>query len=385
MDAFLVFLDFFAQFCRMNCFPHVGKTQFCFTYVQITRKIMFELQPLVRKNIWQLEPYSCARDEFKGVSASAYLDANENPYNNTINRYPDPLQERLKEMISPIKGVPVPNIFLGNGSDEAIDLVYRIFCHPGVDNVVAIEPTYGMYKVCADINDIFYRKVMLDENYQFTADRLLESCDRRTKVIWICSPNNPTGNDLDRDEIVKLLLKFQGIVVVDEAYSDFSKQKPLRLDLGLYPNLIVLNTMSKAWAGAALRLGMAFASTDIISLFNKVKYPYNINKLSQEKAMDLLRDQSGYRQHLIMVTEERDRLMSAFAALPICKKIFPTAANFFLVRVTDANAIYRYLVERGIIVRNRNRVTLCENCLRITIGTKAENTALLSALIKFKA
>ena len=257
----------------MNCFPHVGKTQFCFTYVQITRKIMFELQPLVRKNIWQLEPYSCARDEFKGVSASAYLDANENPYNNTINRYPDPLQERLKEMISPIKGVPVPNIFLGNGSDEAIDLVYRIFCHPGVDNVVAIEPTYGMYKVCADINDIFYRKVMLDENYQFTADRLLESCDRRTKVIWICSPNNPTGNDLDRDEIVKLLLKFQGIVVVDEAYSDFSKQKPLRLDLGLYPNLIVLNTMSKAWAGAALRLGMAFASTDIISLFNKRSIP----------------------------------------------------------------------------------------------------------------
>lgn len=345
---------------------------------------MFELQPLVRKNIWKLEPYSCARDEFKGVSASAYLDANENPFNNNINRYPDPLQEKVKEMLSPIKGVPVSNIFLGNGSDEAIDLVYRIFCQPGVDNVVAIEPTYGMYKVCADINDVFYRKVVLDDDFQITAEKLLEACDKRTKVIWLCSPNNPTGNDINREEMVKLLVKFQGIVVVDEAYSEFSNQKPLRLDLSQYPNLIVLNTMSKAWAGAAIRLGMAFASTDIIGLFNKVKYPYNVNKLSQEKALELLRNQSGYRQHLVMVLEEREKLMSAFNSLPICKKIYPTAANFFLVRVTDANAIYRYLVEQGIIVRNRSRVTLCENCLRITIGTKAENSALLSALIKYK-
>jgi len=345
---------------------------------------MFELQPLVRKNIWKLEPYSCARDEFKGVSASAYLDANENPFNNNINRYPDPLQEKVKEMLSPIKGVPVSNIFLGNGSDEAIDLVYRIFCQPGVDNVVAIEPTYGMYKVCADINDVFYRKVVLDDDFQITAEKLLEACDKRTKVIWLCSPNNPTGNDINREEMVKLLVKFQGIVVVDEAYSEFSNQKPLRLDLNQYPNLIVLNTMSKAWAGAAIRLGMAFASTDIIGLFNKVKYPYNVNKLSQEKALELLRNQSGYRQHLVMVLEEREKLMSAFNSLPICEKIYPTAANFFLVRVTDANAIYRYLVEQGIIVRNRSRVTLCENCLRITIGTKAENNALLSALIKYK-
>ena len=345
---------------------------------------MFELQPLVRKNIWKLEPYSCARDEFKGVSASAYLDANENPFNNNINRYPDPLQEKVNEMLSPIKGVPVSNIFLGNGSDEAIDLVYRIFCQPGVDNVVAIEPTYGMYKVCADINDVFYRKVVLDDDFQITAEKLLEACDKRTKVIWLCSPNNPTGNDINREEMVKLLVKFQGIVVVDEAYSEFSNQKPLRLDLSQYPNLIVLNTMSKAWAGAAIRLGMAFASTDIIGLFNKVKYPYNVNKLSQEKALELLRNQSGYRQHLVMVLEEREKLMSAFNSLPICEKIYPTAANFFLVRVTDANAIYRYLVEQGIIVRNRSRVTLCENCLRITIGTKAENSALLSALIKYK-
>ena len=345
---------------------------------------MFELQPLVRKNIWKLEPYSCARDEFKGVNASTFLDANENPYNNYVNRYPDPLQEKVKEMISPIKGVPVPNIFLGNGSDEAIDLVYRIFCSPGVDNVVAMSPTYGMYKVCADINDVYYRTVELDEQFQITAKRILEACDKRTKVVWLCSPNNPTGNDINRDEMVRLLEVFRGIVVVDEAYSDFSNQRPLRLDLDKYPNLIVLNTLSKAWGGAAIRLGMAFASTDIIALFNKVKYPYNVNKLSQEKAMELLRNQSEYRQHLVMVLEEREKLMNAFISLPVCKKIYPTAANFFLVRVTDANAIYRYLVEQGIVVRNRNRVTLCENCLRITIGTKAENSALLSALIKYK-
>ena len=345
---------------------------------------MFELQPLVRKNIWQLEPYSCARDEFKGISASVFLDANENPYMNNVNRYPDPLQEKLKDIISPIKGVPKSNIFLGNGSDEAIDLVYRIFCNPGIDNVVAIAPTYGMYKVCADINDIYYRKVNLDDNYQTTANALLEACDRRTKVVWLCSPNNPTGNDINRDEIIQLLEKFQGIVVVDEAYSDFSNQRPLRSDLGLYPNLIILNTLSKAWAGAALRVGMAFASPDIIQLFNKVKYPYNINKLSQEKAMELLKNQSEYRQHLSMILEERQKLMNAVAALPICQKVYPTAANFFLVKVTDAYAIYHYLVQKGIVVRNRSKVTLCENCLRITVGTKAENTALLSALIKFK-
>lgn len=345
---------------------------------------MFDLQSLVRKNIWQLEPYSCARDEFKGITASAYLDANENPFNNSINRYPDPLQEKLKQVIAPIKDVPVQNIFLGNGSDEAIDLVYRIFCNPGVDNVVAIAPTYGMYQVCADINDVYYRTVNLDQNYQTTASQVLQACDKRTKVVWICSPNNPTGNNIDREVMTSIIEKFHGIVVVDEAYSDFSSQRPLRLDLQKYPNLIVLNTLSKAWAGAAIRLGMAFASTDIISLFNKVKYPYNVNKLSQEKAIELLRNQSDFRQHLVMVLEERERLIHALSSLPICKKIYPSDANFFLMKVTDANAIYRYLVDQGIIVRNRTRVTLCENCLRITVGTKPENAALLSALIKYK-
>lgn len=345
---------------------------------------MFQLQTLVRKNIWQLAPYSCARDEFKGFNASVFIDANENPFENGINRYPDPLQEKVKEALMPIKGIPVSNMFLGNGSDEAIDLVYRIFCNPGVDNVVAIEPTYGMYKVCADINDVEYKTVCLDESFQITAEEVLAACDSHTKVVWLCSPNNPTGNDLDRSEIVKLIERFEGIVVVDEAYSDFSNQRPLRLDLNLYPNLIVLNTMSKAWGGAALRLGMAFASVDIINLFNKVKYPYNVNKLTQERVLELLKKQSECRKQVVMVVEEREKLINAFSSLPICQKIYPTSANFFLAKVDGADAIYRYLVEQGIVVRNRSKVTLCDNCLRITIGTKAENSALLSALIKYK-
>ena len=247
---------------------------------------MRQLQELVRENIWKLSPYSSARNEFSGRTAKVFLDANENPYNNPYNRYPDPLQIKLKEKLSQIKGVPVNNIFLGNGSDEAIDLPYRIFCEPGRDNVVAIEPTYGMYRVCADINNVEYRPVLLDEHFQVTAQRLLDACDGHTKLMWICSPNNPTGNLIDRQEIEKVLKSFEGIVIVDEAYSDFSSQRPFRADLAAYPNLIVLNTMSKAWGCAAIRLGMAFASSDIIALFNKVKYPYNVNLLSQQKQTD---------------------------------------------------------------------------------------------------
>ena len=231
---------------------------------------------LVRKNILALKPYSCARDEFKGQEAHVFLDANESAYNYPLNRYPDPLQEQLKKSISQVKGIPSEKIFLGNGSDEAIDLVYRIFCEPRVDNVVAIEPTYGMYKVCADINDVEYRPVPLSVNYALSADALLQAVDEHTKVIWICTPNNPTGNDLDRGEIQKLLTNFKGIVVVDEAYGDFSNLKPMRTYLEYFPRMIVLNTFSKSWASAAIRLGMAFASEEIIALFNKVKYPYNI-------------------------------------------------------------------------------------------------------------
>ena len=249
---------------------------------------MKPLEILTRKNIWNLAPYSSARNEYAGREAHVFLDANENPYNTPYNRYPDPLQLELKAAISKVKGVPADNIFLGNGSDEAIDLPYRCFCEPRIDNVVAIEPTYGMYRVCADINGVEYRPVLLDENYQITADKLLAATDEHTKIIWLCSPNNPTGNNLQREEIVKVIETFEGIVIVDEAYSDFSSQKPLRTELAKYPNLIVLNTMSKAWGCAAIRLGMAFASEQIIAIFNKVKYPYNVNLLTQQQALEAL-------------------------------------------------------------------------------------------------
>ncbi len=345
---------------------------------------MKELKELVRPNIWRLEPYSCARDEYKGKTARVFLDANENPYNNPYNRYPDPLQLDLKAKLSSIKGVAVENIFLGNGSDEAIDLVYRIFCRPQIDNVVAIEPTYGMYRVCADVNDVLYRPVLLDDDYQLNADRLLAACDRHTKVVWLCSPNNPTGNALNRDEIIKVLNGFDGIVVLDEAYSDFSSEPTFRGELAQYPNIIILNTMSKAWACAGIRLGMAFASTDIIGLFNKVKYPYNVNLLTQNMANEMLGDPMEVVRWVKMLNQERARMMAAFAELPACEKVYPTDANFFLAKMTDANDIYRYLIEDGIIVRNRNRVKLCGNCLRITVGTKSENNFLLGAMRQYK-
>lgn len=345
---------------------------------------MRELQDLVRPNIWKLSPYSSARDEYSGHDAHVFLDANENPYNQPLNRYPDPLQREVKPLIAKHKGVRESQIFLGNGSDEAIDLVYRCFTVPQKDNVVAIEPTYGMYRVCADINDVEYRPVRLDEHFQMSANKMLAACDANTKVIWICSPNNPSGNLIDREEIERVLMSFDGIVVIDEAYSDFSKQSPFRLEIDRYPHLIVLNTMSKAWGCAAIRMGMAFANEEIIGLFNKVKYPYNINLLTQEKAIELLRKPYDVEKWVSMLLEERIRLMSAFRLLPTCKKIYPTDANFFLARMTNAQRIYNYLIEKGIIVRNRSRVTLCDNCLRITIGTKNENTQLLAALRQFE-
>ena len=345
---------------------------------------MKQLKELVRPNIWSLAPYSSARNEYSGHKAHVFLDANENPYNKPYNRYPDPLQTDLKARIAKIKGVDASRIFLGNGSDEAIDLVYRVFCEPGSDNVVAIEPTYGMYKVCADINNVEYRKVLLDERYQLSAARLLAACDENTKVVWLCSPNNPTGNNLNRSEIETVVKESQCIVVIDEAYADFSENRSFRKDLALYPNLIVLNTFSKAWGCAALRLGMAFASAEIIELFNKVKYPYNINLLTQEQADKILDRRFEVEDWVRLLLQERAKVMKAFAELPICKKVYPSDANFFLALVTDAQAVYDYLVEKGIIVRNRTRVELCNNCLRITIGTKSENIELLSALRQFK-
>jgi histidinol-phosphate aminotransferase len=344
---------------------------------------MITLERLCRKNIWELAPYSSARNEYAGREAHVFLDANENPYNAPYNRYPDPLQLELKDAISKVKGVPAENIFLGNGSDEPIDLVYRCFCNPGVDNVVAIEPTYGMYKVCADINDVEYRPVLLDDSFQVTADRLLAATDEKTKLIWICSPNNPTGNHLVREEIAKVIANFEGLVIVDEAYSDFSAQKPFRTEVLKHPNLIVLNTMSKAWGCAAIRLGMAFASQEIITIFNKVKYPYNVNLLTQQQALEALKDPFEVDKWVKILLEERSRMIEAFKLLPICEKVYPTDANFFLAKMTDAPKIYNYLVDKGIIVRNRHRVQLCLNCLRITIGTKTENGELIAALRQY--
>ena len=344
---------------------------------------MKPLQELTRPNIWSLAPYSSARNEYAGREARVFLDANENPYNQPFNRYPDPLQLELKAAIAKVKGVPAANIFLGNGSDEAIDLPYRCFCRPGIDNVVAIEPTYGMYKVCADINDVEYRPVLLDDHFQTTAEQLLAATDEHTKIIWLCTPNNPTGNCLKREEVIKVIRQFEGLVIVDEAYSDFSSQKPLRSELSLFPNLIVLNTMSKAWGCAAIRLGMAFASEEIIHLFNKVKYPYNVNLLTQQQALEALKDPFEVDKWVRTLMQERTRMMDAFELLPICETVYPTDANFFLAKMTDAVKIYNYLVDRGIIVRNRHRVQLCQNCLRITIGTKTENNELLAALRQF--
>ena len=343
---------------------------------------MKTLEQLTRANIRRLKPYSSARDEYKGVAASVFLDANENPYNNPNNRYPDPLQWEVKKTLARLKGVAPERIFLGNGSDEAIDLAFRAFCEPRVDNVVAIEPTYGMYLVAAEINDVEYRKVLLDGHFQFKAEQMLAAADEHTKLMFLCSPNNPTGNDLSHAEIEKLLKGFGGLVIVDEAYMDFSDEPSFLERLDEFPNLIVLQTFSKAWGCAAIRLGMAFASEDVIALFNKIKYPYNVNQLTQQQALEMLHRHYEKQRWVEMLKQERDRLEGEFATLPCVRKVFPSNANFFLVRVTDAPRIYNHLVGEGIIVRNRHTVTLCGNCLRITVGTTAENETLLEALRK---
>ena len=340
---------------------------------------MKDIDKLVRPCIAALTPYSTARDEYKG-ELGIFLDANESPYENGYNRYPDPLQKELKELIASLKGVRRKQIFLGNGSDEAIDLVFRTFCKPGVDNVVAIDPTYGMYQVCADVNDVEYRKVLLDANYHFTADKVMLSVDENTKAIFLCSPNNPTGNNLGRQEIEKLLETFEGLVVVDEAYIDFSDARSFLLDLDKYPNLIVLQTFSKAWGCAAIRLGMAFASEAIIDLFNKIKYPYNVNELTQRQAIELLKSPEKVKEWVEILLKERERVMSEFVKLNCCRRVFPSDANFFLTKVKDAKLAYAYLVSQGIIVRNRTNIALCGDCLRITIGTPEENDKLLEAL-----
>lgn len=342
-----------------------------------------DLTKVIRPNILALAPYSCARDEFKG-EASVYVDANESPYNNGVNRYPEPLQPEVKALLAPLKGVRTSQIFLGNGSDEAIDLVYRIFCRPAVDNVVAISPSYGMYQVCADVNDVEYRAVPLTDDFQLNKEALVAQKDENTKVLWVCSPNNPTGNAFALANIEWLLNAFsEQIVVIDEAYIDFSSQPSLLTVLDKYENLIVLQTLSKAWGQAAIRCGIAYASEAIIAYFNNVKYPYNVNLLTQQQAVKVLSNPEKQRRQVEEILSQRDVLQELLQSLPCVKQIYPSDANFLLVKVTDANAIYIYLQQKGIIVRNRNKVQLCGNCLRITVGTPEENATLYEALKTF--
>ncbi len=342
-----------------------------------------DVRNLQRENIKNLKPYSTARDEFKG-QASVYLDANENNFGSPLpadyNRYPDPLQLDLKDAISKVKGVPIENTFLGNGSDEAIDLLFRAFCTPKVDNVIILPPTYGMYEVCANINDVEVRKVNLLPDFQLDLEKIAESIDKHTKLIFICSPNNPTGNSLNRTDIETILVNFNGLVVIDEAYINFAKQKTFIQELTEYPHLVVLQTFSKAWGLAGLRLGMAFSSTPVIDIMNKVKAPYNINQATQDLALSALENIQQVNEWIKVTVSERERLSNALGRLQNVINVYPSDANFLLVRMEKAHDIYNKLCDYGVIVRDRSKVTLCDECLRITVGTVSENNQLLTIL-----
>ena len=339
---------------------------------------MNKIEALVRPNIRALSPYSTARDECQGAP-EVFLDANESPYAGLgYNRYPDPRQKALKERVSAIKGLPAQNIFLGNGSDEAIDLMFRLFCTPSRDNAVAIVPSYGMYAVAADINDVEVRGVTLGPDFSLPVEELLAAADERTKLLFLCSPNNPSGNAFEAAQLLDLIQRFPGIVVLDEAYADFSTKGSLRAAVLEYPNLVVLQTFSKAYGMAGLRLGMAFADAYVIDLMNRVKYPYNISQATQELAFKAL--ESSREQEVAEIIAQRGRLASALPGFPFVKKVWPSDANFLLVQTDDADALYAHLLKDGVIVRNRSRVPLCSGCLRITVGTPAENDRLLKSL-----
>ena len=341
---------------------------------------MSSITSLVRPNIAALAPYSTARDEYDGP-LGIFLDANESPYNNGYNRYPDPHQAALKAKIAPLKGIKPENLFLGNGSDEAIDLVFRIFCTPGKDNAVIIAPSYGMYGVAAAINDIAVRSVQLGADFSLDTEVLLAACDANTKVIFLCSPNNPSGNAFPKAQLLEICSRFAGIVVVDEAYIDFSDKGSLVAEAVARENIIVLQTLSKARAMAGLRIGMAIASREIIGLMSMVKYPYNLSRAAIEKALAIL--EKPIAKEVEVLIGERKRLADALPSYPFVAKVFPSDANFILARVTDADGLYNYLLKEGIIVRNRNRVKGCEGCLRFTVGLPAENDTLLQALNRY--
>ncbi len=344
---------------------------------------MTDIGKLIRPNIRKLEPYSSARDEFTG-NALVYLDANENPYNQPLNRYPDPLQRELKKLISAIKRVPESMIFTGNGSDEPIDLLIRAFCEPGIDNIISIDPSYGMYQVAAGINNVQVLKVPLSPGFELDATALLTQVNNNSKLVFLCSPNNPSGNCLDSSEILKVIKGFNGIVVLDEAYIDFAPEKSMMPELIEHRNLVILQTLSKAWGMAGIRLGLAFADQEIIMVLNKIKYPYNINILTQQKALTLLQDTEMKNRWVQVILKEKSRVKDELSEIPGILKIYPSDANFLLVKTTNAREIYDFLVSRGIVVRDRSRVLHCENCLRITIGTPDENDQLIKALNDMK-
>ena len=345
---------------------------------------MFNLNKLVRENIKTLTPYSSARDEFSG-EAKVFLDANENalgsPLTKWYNRYPDPHQVKLKKAISKVKAVAQQKVFLGNGSDECIDLLFRCFCNPGKDNTIICPPTYGMYEVSANINDVEIRKAPLLDDFQLDLVHLENLVDENTKLIWICSPNNPTANSMNREDVETILNNFDGLVVIDEAYINFSRQKSFIQELNDYPNLVVMQTFSKAWGLAGLRLGMAFASEEIIEILNRVKPPYNINQVTQELALKALEEVGQVNDMIKEVVQMRAALKGVFEKIPFVQKVYPSDANFLLVKMDNARKIYEFLLTRGIVVRDRSNVKLCDDCLRITVGTEQENTELIEALM----
>lgn len=342
---------------------------------------MKDINRYVRRAIAALTPYSTARDEYEG-ELGVFLDANESPYENGYNRYPDPHQKALKAQIAAIKGVAVENIFIGNGSDEAIDLVFRVFCEPRVDNVVAIAPSYGMYKVAAAINDVEIREVALGENFSLPTDALLAAVDKNTKALFLCSPNNPTANAFPREELLQLVEQADCMVVVDEAYIDFAEVESLVSEIASHPNLVVLQTMSKAWGMAGLRVGLALADSRVVGLMSQVKYPYNINVATMSIVSGLLAQ--GVSDQVEQIKQQRTVVAEALAEFKFVERIYPSDANFLLVRVTDADALYEHLIADGIIVRNRTRVKGCEGCLRITIGLKEENEKLIKSLERYE-
>ena len=342
---------------------------------------MKDISRYVRRAIAALTPYSTARDEYEG-ELGVFLDANESPYENGYNRYPDPHQKALKAQMAAIKGVPAENIFIGNGSDEAIDLVFRVFCEPRVDNVVAIAPSYGMYKVAAAINDVEIREVALGEDFSLPTDALLAAADEKTKALFLCSPNNPTANSFPREELLRLVKEFDGMVVVDEAYIDFAKAKSLVGEIASHPNLVVLQTMSKAWGMAGLRVGLALADSRVVELMSQVKYPYNINVATMKIVSDLLT--KGIGEEVEQIKQQRALVAEALAEFKFGERVYPSDANFLLVRVADSDALYEHLIKDGIIVRNRTRVNGCEGCLRITIGLKEENVKLIESLKRYE-